>query len=60
MKVKILRTGRTAEYNASFAARLIEQGRAVPLRASSPSAIAPVKQEPKKKAQTKAKTRAKE
>ena len=30
MKVKVIATGNTAEYNDSYAARLIEQGEAVP------------------------------
>jgi len=32
MKVTILKTGKTEEYNDSYAARLIEQGKAVPAR----------------------------
>lgn len=30
MKVKILKTGQVEEYNAGYAVRLIEQGKAVP------------------------------
>lgn len=32
MKVRIIKTGRTAVYNISYARRLIEQGRAVVYR----------------------------
>lgn len=31
MKVKILKTGKAEEYNDSYAMRLIEQGKAVPI-----------------------------
>lgn len=31
MKVKIVKTGETVEYNDSFAMRMIEQGKAIPV-----------------------------
>ena len=34
MTVKIITTGETQEYNDSYAMRLIEQGKAVPVRPS--------------------------
>ena len=38
MKVKILKTGKVEEYEAGYAARLIEQGKAVPApRQTKPS-----------------------
>ncbi len=41
MKVKILKTGKIEEYNAAYAARLIEQGKAIsaqPLKEETPEA----------------------
>ena len=38
MKVKIIKTGETQEYNDAYAARLIEQGKAVPAPAAEKSA----------------------
>lgn len=35
MKIRILATGEVAEYNDSYAARLIEQGKAVVVREAS-------------------------
>lgn len=37
MKVRILATGKVAEYNDSYAARLIEQGKAVAVREEKPA-----------------------
>ena len=43
MKVKIIKTGETAEYNDSYAARLIEQGKAIeaPAEVKKPAAAKP-------------------
>ncbi len=37
MKVKIIKTGQTEEYDSSYAVRLIEQGKAVPAAPEKPA-----------------------
>ena len=41
MRVKILKTGEAREFDDSYAARLIEQGRATPSPAAEPTATEP-------------------
>ena len=49
MKVKVIATGNTAEYNDSYAARLIEQGEAVPAPPEEKKASSTVKEKTAKK-----------
>lgn len=43
MKVIILKTGKTEEYDSSYAARLIEQGKAIPAPTVAQTPQAPEK-----------------
>lgn len=43
MKVKLLNTGKVKEYDALYAARLIEQGQAVPVHERAVDRPAPTK-----------------
>lgn len=52
MKVKLISNGKTAEFETSYAARLIEQGKAVPV------AEKPASEKPRAKAAAKAEEKA--
>lgn len=58
MKVKILETGKTADYDASYAARLVEQGKAIPAKEKAAPADKPEPAE--KPAEEKPKSRKKQ
>lgn len=51
MKVKLISNGKTAEFEASYAARLIEQGKAVPVAVPAKAKPAAAKPKAEKEAE---------
>jgi hypothetical protein len=60
MRVKILETSEIRDFNDSYAARLLEQGRAIPAPAEDKAAAAPAEAEKKTAKARKEKTSGKE